>query len=204
MKKTVFVIFMLTILITGGMISNSLALNAEGTPYDDKSDFIGSESCKKCHLKAFNAWRETNLSRALIVLGPRNSMETKKKIGIDPYKDYTRDPACLKCHTTGFKMNQDGTYTFSEYGIGCEACHGAGKKYSAIMKMKGRTYKREELVKAGLNLDFEKTCLKCHNEESPLIGKEYIFSHKERYKGVHGDVELKYHKKIERFTDEKE
>lgn len=49
-----------------------------------------------------------------------------------PYKvkDWKETPLSVKCngcHTTGF--NPD-TYEFSEYGIGCEACHGPGSKHA--------------------------------------------------------------------------
>ena len=204
MQKHIFNILIITLFVFGISSVNSTAADAQGEPYGKKSDYVGSETCGKCHLKAFKAWQKTKLARAIEVLGPRKAMKAKKSMSLDPYRDFTKDMNCLKCHTTGFKLNDDGTYAFAEYGIGCEVCHGAGKKYSRIMKIKGRNYKREELVKAGLNLDFEDTCLKCHNEESPLIDKEYIFSHKERYKGVHGIIDLKYHEKIERFLDEDE
>lgn len=204
MRAIIYRALIIILIMSGLWGGKSLALAAQGEADGEKSDYIGSEECGNCHLKAYRAWETTRLAKALITLGPRKSMKTKKKIGLDPYGDYTKEPGCLKCHTTGFELNKDGSYSFSEYGIGCEACHGPGKNYARIMKIKGRNYKREELVEAGLNLDLKKRCLKCHNEESPVIDKDYVFSHKERYKQVHGNVELKYHKKVERFVDEDE
>ncbi|MFC1673149.1 multiheme c-type cytochrome [Pseudomonadota bacterium] len=51
----------------------------------------------------------------------------------EPYKvkDWKETPLSVKCngcHTTGF--NPD-TYEFSEFGIGCEACHGPGSTHVA-------------------------------------------------------------------------
>ncbi len=51
---------------------------------------------------------------------------------------------CNGCHTTGF--NSD-TYQFSEYGIGCEACHGPGSMHVQTKKQ-------------SLNTE----CNICHNE----------------------------------------
>jgi hypothetical protein len=204
MEKIIMIMLIATFIVTGFYASESIALNGEGKPHRKMSPYVGSEVCGTCHKKTFDSWEKTRLARALIVLGPRKAMKVKKKMGLDPYIDYTKVADCLKCHSTGFEMKEDGSYTFVEYGIGCEVCHGPGKKYSEIMKKRGKVYKREELVAAGLNLDFETICLTCHNEESPLVDKDYIFSDKERYLGVHDKVKLKYHEKIERFDDEEE
>lgn len=172
--------------------------------HEEDSPYVGSEECGACHLKEYKSWEQTNLSKALLVLGPRKMMKIKKNAGLDPYEDYTREPKCLKCHTTGFELKKDGSYVFAEYGIGCEACHGAGKKYSKIMRLRGRDYKREELIEAGLYADFNGICEKCHNVESPVIDADYNFSHKEQYEKVHIPVKLKYHQQIERFQNEDE
>jgi cytochrome c551/c552 len=162
-----------------------------------KPGYVGSEVCGSCHYKAFKSWEKTKLSRALLVLGPKKATRVKRRLGLDPNRDYSRAPECLKCHTTGFE-NKDGKFTFSEYGIGCEACHGPGEKYSKIMRMQGRRYKREDLVKAGLRIDLKDICMSCHNQESPYIGPGYEFKHSERYDKVHIPVHLKYHKQVER------
>jgi hypothetical protein len=204
MGKSILMVLTAALIVAGFSVSESVAFQGEGKPHRKMSPYVGSEVCGTCHKKTFDSWEKTRLARALIVLGPRKAMKVKKKMGLDPYIDYTKDPDCLKCHTTGFEMNKDGSYSFVEYGIGCEVCHGPGKKYSEIMKKRGKVYKRAELVAAGLNLDFETICLTCHNEESPLVDRDYIFSDQERYKGVHDKVKLKYHEKIKRFVDEDE
>lgn len=198
MKQKYTMKFLIVALFVLGAVSFGHALQGEDSPY------VGSEECGKCHLKEYKSWEQTNLARALLVLGPRKMMKIKKNAGLDPYADYTREPKCLKCHTTGFEQKKDGSYVFAEYGIGCEACHGAGKKYSMIMKLKGRDYKREELIEAGLYADFSGICEKCHNEEAPVVEADYKFSHKERYEKVHIPAKLKYHQQIERFKNEDE
>jgi len=173
-----------------------------GTSSGDESPaYIGSNACKSCHLKEYKSWSNTKLATATEVLKPGSARETKKKIGVDPLKDYTGDAKCLKCHTTGYG-EKGGFKSLSETphlaGIGCEACHGPGKAYSEIMLKKARSYEREELVKAGLIIDLKAVCLNCHNPNAPVIQKDYGFSYKERFKGVHIPGQLKYHQKEER------
>lgn len=176
-------------------------LSSNGFASSDTIGYVGSEVCKPCHLKEYKSWANTKLAKAIDVLRPDAAQEIKKKFGLDPVKDYTKEEKCLKCHTTGYGQ-EGGFKSLSEtphlVGIGCESCHGPGKGYSEIMLKKARTYEREELVKAGLNLDLKGVCLKCHNEESPVIGKDYKFIHEERFKGVHIPAQLKYHQKEER------
>ena len=203
MQNVIMRVLLIVVCLAGFITADGYALDEKGSPYGKESDYIGSEKCGTCHRKAFKVWQESKLARAIEALGPRKFMKAKKKMGLDPYKDYTQSRECLKCHTTGFEMSGDG-FIFSEYGIGCEVCHGAGKKYARLMKIQGRKYKREALEKVGLITDFRVICKRCHNEHSPVIGPEYIFNEKEMYQGIHGIIQLKYHEKIERFFDEED
>lgn len=45
---------------------------------------------------------------------------------VNNWKDTPLSVKCNGCHTTGFNPQ---TYEFSEFGIGCEACHGPGSKH---------------------------------------------------------------------------
>ena len=97
----------------------------------DYESFVGLESCFMCHRPNYEAWRRDQGPHveAFTVLSPAAR----------------EDPACLKCHTTGF--NRDGVhpheaaggeeihragYTFGGdpaanakfEGVQCEACHG--------------------------------------------------------------------------------
>ncbi|MBF0246675.1 MAG: cytochrome C [Alphaproteobacteria bacterium] len=47
---------------------------------------------------------------------------------VKDWKDTPLSVKCNGCHTTGFNPE---TYTFSEFGIGCEACHGPGSTHVA-------------------------------------------------------------------------
>ncbi|MDI6744103.1 MAG: cytochrome c family protein [Thermodesulfovibrionales bacterium] len=193
MKRTL--ILVMTLLLSGFYLTGISSGN-EGKPA-----YVGSEACKSCHLKEYKSWKNTKLASAIEVLKPGAAVEIKKKIGINPDKDYMADAKCLKCHTTGYGSKggfKSQAETPQLAGVGCEMCHGPGEEYVPVMLKKGRTYGRGELIKAGLIIDLKAVCMNCHNPNAPIAGKDYKFSHKERFKRVHIPVQLKYHQKEER------
>lgn len=140
-------------------------------------EFKGAKLCINCHKELDNSvevWQKEKHAKAFETLG------TDAAKAINP--DAQTDPACLKCHTTGygkpggFALDLEDKKKESLVGVTCEACHGAGEKYNAVMmqaKMKG-DYSRDAAVEAGLLIPDEKTCVACHNEESPSY-KEFKF-----------------------------
>jgi len=78
---------------------------------------VGSEACRSCHPAEYETWARGRHARSVESLAA---------------KDASEDPACLRCHTTGF--GQEGG--FPEDGspadhpdlarVGCESCHGPG------------------------------------------------------------------------------
>jgi hypothetical protein len=113
------------------------------------------------------------MAKAFDLLKPNAAAEAKKKAGLDPAKDYTADPSCLGCHTTGY--GEPGGFkgaaaTPDMAGVQCEACHGAGSEYlkPGKMTLANREYKRSDLVSAGLILQNAANCAAlCHNDRSP-------------------------------------
>jgi hypothetical protein len=116
-----------------------------------KSEYLGQDSCTRCHRKNFAAWKEEAHSRAF---------ETLKAQG-----DHT-NPDCIGCHVTGYRA---GGFLLSSpsrskafEGVGCEACHGPGK---------GHPGKR-------MTIPGERTCAPCHaglgpfpfEKKRPLLG----------------------------------
>lgn len=162
----------------------------------DEPTYIGAGKCKPCHFKQYKAWDTTKMSKVFELLSPGVRAEEKKKAGLDPNKDYTDDPKCLKCHTTGY--GKPGGFKNLEetpkmVGVQCEMCHGPGSKYSDI-KRKNKEYKKEEVLAAGIiSPPTIKTCQQCHNTESPFVGDDYVFDFEKRKKeGTHEHFELKY------------
>lgn len=83
----------------------------------DKTPFLTFVSCKNCHQKEFNIWKNSQHSQATKDL---------KKSG----REY--DPECLICHSTGY--NQEGGFlnlksTPQLTGVQCESCHNSGAKH---------------------------------------------------------------------------
>ncbi len=168
--------------------------------------YVGSKKCKKCHIKQHKSWAKTRMANALDILKPGKSKEMKEKFHLDANKDYSTDPACLRCHTTGF--GQQGGYAVPDpadkksvraakklAGVGCESCHGPGSEYvkvfDEILKSK-RTYKVEELYAVGLRKIDASVCLTCHNDESPTVEKGDTFDYEKRKEdGTHEHLPLK-------------
>lgn len=105
------------------------------------ADTVGPESCKACHAAAYEAWKASPHARA------RESLPERSR----------DDARCLSCHAP---QAGDGLS-----GVSCEACHGAGRLYSARYVMKDA-----ELARAvGLVEPGERTCLACHTESTPSL-----------------------------------
>ena len=96
---------------------------------------------------------------------------------------------CAECHTTGFRKGFDvaaNRYdsTWSEAGVGCEACHGAGSRHVEWARAGARGADRGLAVAfaksaaAGSNPEIE-TCAPCHSQrvriaEEPRAGDAFL------------------------------
>jgi len=143
-------------------------------------DYIGANKCKVCHILIYKSWKDTTHAQAFDVLSPGVKAEEKKKAKLDPQKDYTTDPACIQCHTTGNNTMFPG--------IQCEACHASGRNYSNSQIMNKSKWKadpdgqRKLAVEAGLIIKpDQKACEACHNEKSPTYKP---FDFKDRYEKI--------------------
>ncbi len=161
--------------------------------------YVGSKKCKMCHSKEWQSWSGTEMGKAYEALKPGADKEAKKKAGLDPSKDYTRDPTCLPCHTTGYGKPGgfvDIKTTPDFAGVGCEMCHGPGGTYTQpqFMSLKNAEYKKSDVVQAGLIGSITKAqCTVCHNSKSPFVGKDYVFDFEaKKTKGTHEKFSLKY------------
>ncbi len=83
------------------------------------STYVGTPLCVTCHVTAGEAWATTAHAQAVETL-----REQQKAF----------DPACLRCHTTGFGhpsgFGAGGTAELL-VGAGCESCHGPGSVHAA-------------------------------------------------------------------------
>ncbi len=104
------------------------------------------------------------------------------KLGV---ADPTKDQKCLKCHVTAFEAPADQLAKgFSaKLGVQCESCHGPGEKhfkarFAAASKQEttdAEESERQEIPDGEIvKQPAVKSCLACHNEESPSF-KNFCF-----------------------------
>lgn len=154
---------------------------------EQQAEYIGIENCKLCHMPHFDSWSETKMSKAYELLKPGLRAEAKKKAGLDPEVDYTKDINCLRCHVTG--LGKTGGFTSLEetpdmLGVQCEMCHGPGSIYIEMMMKKQGTYALEEYQTLGgliMPSPEKNVCTEqCHNPSSPFISSGYDFDFENR------------------------
>lgn len=163
------------------------------TANEETPEFIGITQCKLCHMPHFESWSTTKMSKAYDLLKPGVRRDKKKAAGLKPNKDYTRDPGCLVCHTTGY--GQKGGFISIEetpdmINVQCEMCHGPGSIYVEMMLKKRGTYTKEDyLTKGKLTMPSKKNNIcteKCHNRASPFVKDGYVFNFaRRRESGTH-------------------
>jgi hypothetical protein len=196
MTKKIFLVILSLMVVTG---ISGLVISA------DSAEYVGAKKCKACHVKQYKAWMKTAMANAFEDLKSGVKAEEKKKAGLDPAKDYTTDPKCLRCHTTGY--GKPGGFKSMEetpklINVQCEGCHGPGSEFSNYMKKNRKKWKEtgyttDELKAVGLIIPSEDKsgCMQCHNEDSPFNEKldpKYKFNFKERLKKTHEHFPLKY------------
>lgn len=105
--------------------------------------FIGPESCKGCHPAPFAIFQRMKHAHAYDSLAPRKG---------------TRDPECLRCHTTGFGY-ESGFHGVEETPalacVSCESCHGVGSNHAAAPQPGFGLVKRPAEI-----------CARCHDKEN--------------------------------------
>jgi hypothetical protein len=125
-------------------------------------------------------------------------------MGID---DPQKSDKCLKCHVTGFGLAADLLKKGFDpkLGVQCESCHGPGElhkkaRLAAVGKGgaedgfgddKGKVAERQKIpADEIISMPEQKTCLTCHNEESPTFKP---FCYYERLEKVRHDDPRKPH-----------
>jgi len=240
MKERVF-IFILVLMLTG---FGALALVGCGSEQgidvaavtSQPKDYVGSDTCKMCHLEHYDSWKMTMHSRMLqdakknedAIIVPIDEKrirqdlakrEDKLKVSSDkiyvPKKDeilytigsqwkqrylikkdgtlyiapiqynvdtdkwveYHEDDwkkrpwmkKCGGCHATGVDL---ASQTFTEPGIGCEACHGKGSWHVALPKIQIFEKRNTIINPAKLTMGIAaQVCGSCHNRGKSTMEK---------------------------------
>jgi cytochrome c peroxidase len=177
--KKIVAITVAALLVAGACLAETPAAKAPETKAP-VFKYVGAAGCKACHSVAkmggeeHKAWAASKHASAFATLATPAALEIAKKKNIaDPQKA----DACLKCHVTGFGVAAGlKTATWkAEDGVTCEACHGPGSEYKAGPVMKALTAGTTKPETVGLLTATEKTCVKCHNAESPTY-KEFKYA----------------------------
>jgi len=166
-KLSLFLLALAIVTFVGSSVIHDAASAGE------KHMFIGASKCKTCHKKPeageqFPLWEKSQHAQAYAVLAGEKAMEIAKAKGIDNPQEAD---ACLKCHVTGHGAAAEllGTKYDKTEGVTCESCHGAGGDYYKKKTMVGVMSGEIDADSVGLMTPDEKTCVKCHNEESPTF-----------------------------------
>ncbi len=105
---------------------------------DADNSYVGSTQCSRCHGAIHANFKKT---------GHFNALEKLKK------QKNQVNAQCLRCHTTGFNIRNgytSGEDPISMRGVGCETCHGPGKRHVLAPDM------------SNIRKPREKECLRCH------------------------------------------
>jgi len=181
-----------------------LVLVTAGFLFAQEFEYVGTNKCKSCHNKSktgaqYKVWQGTAHAKAFETLKTEAALEAAKKAGVkgNPWEA----PECLRCHTTGFGA---GGYEVKDeafwnpapddragkkavkrmtglQSVGCEACHGPGSKYKKKKVMEAIYTGETDGASVGLITPTEKTCVGCHNEDSPSFKG---FNYEERVKVI--------------------
>jgi len=124
---------------------------ANGAP---GANFIGAETCKKCHPNTYMKWSTTKHFQAFNALLK------------DARPNTQFDAECVSCHTTGFAYNsgwRSEAKTPYLAGNQCENCHGPGSVHAA---KPGDVAIRKTLALTADQADKNLFCVRCHDEEN--------------------------------------
>jgi cytochrome c5 len=147
-------------------LAMSAALTARAQTRD-ASNYVGTKMCSICHKQEasgnqFGVWQNGPHAKAFEALGTADAKTVGAKFGVT---DPQSSGKCLKCHSTAYNFTETvATDRIKpEDGVGCESCHGPGKKYLAKTTMQDHA----KAVAAGMVYPADQSCTLCHNDQSP-------------------------------------
>ena len=175
-----------------------------------KPKYVGAVKCNgSCHDPYYQAWTKSPHGGTYNLLKPGERKEAKVRVKLDPEKDYTTTPLCLRCHTTGYRQkggfkpagskSKKGKDTASKIDpeepnkeqVGCEMCHSVagGSQFRAVMKTSKGNFTKAETEQYGQRWDYANVCTRCHTHNKtpfkPEVHDKYKFNYEERKLKVH-------------------
>lgn len=149
----------------GGIIVVTAGPDEFPSPFPGHA-YLGAASCRGCHATIYEAWATTRHARAFKTLCGKTSPADKE--------------SCFRCHVTGYRKTGgfiDPKVTPDLVGVGCEACHGPGRRHVEI-----RRTGEEQSGDDGLcsSCSTRKECLSCHT-----VDRSPDFDYRKAKKKVH-------------------
>jgi len=137
--------------VAAALLALAAYSGADSRPAAERQ-FLGNDVCAGCHYVQHASWAKTAHGKTFAALQPGERKAMKTQLGLDPGRDYTREPACLGCHTTGY--GRPGGFvsvvaTPPMAGVGCEACHGAGSDYVEQVMRRKYSFAHAEIDELG-------------------------------------------------------
>ena len=138
--------------------------------------FVGAETCKDCHTKAWDVWSAS-----------RHAHATESLVKATPPRQF--DAECISCHAVGWNPQEFFPYvsgfeslekTPHLAGNSCENCHGPGGAHVAAEAGDSAALRDEQRQLMKLPLADAKShfCQKCHDlDNSPEFNKPDAFEH---------------------------
>ncbi len=173
-------------------------------PNNYKTKYVGAVKCNgSCHDPYYLAWKNSPHGGTYNLLKPGVREEAKKRVKLDPQKDYTTSPQCLRCHTTGYrqkggfkpanskKPSKIDPEEPNKEQVGCEMCHSVagGSEMRKVMKNTKGDFSKADSEKYGQRWDYANVCTRCHTHKNtpfqPSVHDKYKFNFEERKKKVH-------------------
>ena len=212
MGKTLKVLSLMLLslaIVMGGAI-DSEAKKKKKKKIPKSPSYVGAVKCNgSCHDSYYQAWVNSPHGGTYNLFKPGERAEAKERVKLDPEKDYTTDPLCLRCHTTGYRQkggfkpagtkNKKGKDVASSIDpeepnleqVGCEMCHSVagGAQFRVVMKNTKGDFKKSDIEKYGQRWDYANVCTRCHTHPNtpfkPEVHDKYKFNFEERKLKVH-------------------
>lgn len=187
----------LMLVALGLMMTGAPDAYAKKKKIPKKPSYVGAVKCNgSCHDPYYQAWKKTPHGNSFASLKAGEKGEAKTAAGLDPEKDYSADPTCLRCHTTGYRQkggfkpagskSKKGKDTSTAIDpeepnkeqVGCEMCHAAagGSQFRVVMKNTKGDFKKSDTEKYGMRWDYANVCTRCHmHPQSPHKDEKFDF-----------------------------
>ena len=182
-------LFILSLLMTLGLVSTPITINAE--------PFVkGAKLCEECHEEEFKIWQKTKHFTSFRTVHREPKDEAKpspKKIlaSVGGQKRMKRNETCYLCHYT-LEQKEADSKPAAKSGTSCESCHGASSEYLAIHdNYGGKTIKRQQeapdhkakriadsaaagLIWPSMQYEIAENCMTCHGLAHPDLKTEHL------------------------------